>query len=82
MLHDYITWNWSGFLLYVSWLTYTMWNNGISLDLYDPKFKPDYNKEEEERFVYKTKRGRRRLAEPALVKEGKTKNKAKQIKIK
>jgi len=43
-------------------------SNFFSLDLYDPKYKPDYNKEEEKRFVYKTKRGRKRLAEPALVK--------------
>ncbi len=57
-------------------------SNFFSLDLYDPKYKPGYNKEEEERFVYKTKRGRRRLAEPALVKEGKTKNIAKQFKNK
>ena len=74
--------NCKSFLKFAICMHLVAFSNFFSLDLYDPKYKPDYNKEEEERFVYKTKRGRRRLAEPALVKEGKTKNIAKQIKKK
>jgi hypothetical protein len=74
--------NCKSFLKFAICLHLVAFSNFFSLDLYDPKYKPGYNKEEEERFVYKTKRGRRRLAEPALVKEGKTKNIAKQFKNK
>ena len=49
-----------------------MHNNQVTMQLNDPKYKAD---QEEEKFEYKSKRGRRKIAEKALVNDKKIKKK-------
>ena len=70
--YKYHSCNCKGYLKFAICMHLVAFSNNFNLDLYDPKYKAD---QEEEKFEYKSKRGRRKLAEKALVNDKKIKKK-------
>jgi hypothetical protein len=70
--YKYHSCNFKGYLKFSICMHFVAFSNNFNLDLYDPKYKAD---QEEEKFEYKSKRGRRKLAEKALVNDKKIKKK-------